>query len=153
MLSAPNIDVNILNNRNERALDLAVIINNVEVLKPLLSHPSLTTLTLNHKDKLEHSTPVMLAVKMNKLEQLEVLTADLRVDLDTFDKEGRSLEEVAGWVFLLSKLCDLLSVTRHSNFAVQNLKKKYPRDKPETRRVLDEAKQRREEKLQGTLRI
>ena len=31
----------------------------------------------------------------NKLEHLALLTADLRVDLDTTDKEGKILEEVA----------------------------------------------------------
>ena len=30
-----------------------------------------------------------------------MLVADPRVDLDTTDRQGRSLEEVGGWVFLL----------------------------------------------------
>ena len=73
----------------------AVDIDNIEGLKLLLSHPSLTALTLNQKDKEHGITPVMLAVISNKLEHLELLAADLRVDLDTTDEYGRSLEEVA----------------------------------------------------------
>ena len=68
---------------------------NIEVLKLLLSHPSLTALTLNQKNKDRGVTPVMLAVLSNKLEHLELLAADPRVDLDTTDEDGRSLEEVA----------------------------------------------------------
>merc|ERR1711953_1046341 len=73
----------------------AVIRNNIELLKLLLSHPSLTALTLNQKDKCYGATPVMWAVNYDKLEHLALLAEDLRVDLDTTDKEGRSLEERA----------------------------------------------------------
>ena len=69
--------------------------DNIEGLKLVLSHPSLTSLTLNMKDNDYGDTPVMLAVVWNRLEHLEVLAADHRVDLDTTDKEGKSLEEVA----------------------------------------------------------
>jgi len=97
------------------ALHSAVNWENIEGLKLLLSHPSITALTINQKDNYHGRTPVMLAVKMrNRLKHLEVLVADPRVDLDTTDKKGRSLEKVA-------------------------------RD-PKTRKVLAEAKQRREEK-------
>ena len=98
LLNVPNIDVNIVNNRGESAVRRAVMRKtsyNIEVLKLLLSHPSLTALTLNQKDKEHGITPVMLAVISNKLEHLELLAADLRVDLDTTDEYGRSLEEVA----------------------------------------------------------
>merc|ERR1712210_151002 len=74
----------------------------------------MTTLTINQKEKRYGYTPVMWAVKQNRLKHLEVMGADPRVDLDTTDKKGRSLEKVA-------------------------------RD-PKTRKVLAEAKQRREEK-------
>ena len=80
--------------------------NSLEVLKLLLSHPSLTALTLNHRCaisylkkpqnmKYDGASPVMLAVIENRLKQLALLAADPRVDLDTTDKEGRSLEERA----------------------------------------------------------
>merc|ERR1711934_402201 len=59
--------------------------------------------------------PMTRGIRRNQLEeQLEVLAADPRVDLDTTDREGRSLEEAT-------------------------------RD-PETRRIVEKAKQRREEK-------
>jgi len=101
-------------NSGSSAVWWAVDENNIEVLKLLLSHPSLTALTLNQKGKRYGVTPVMLAVRWNSLEILAMLAADPRVDVDTTDREGRSLEEVAR--------------------------------NPDTRRVLDEAKQRREEK-------
>jgi len=114
LLNAPNIDVNIVTNNGYSAVHWAVFKDNIEGLKLLLSHPSLTALTLNQKDNDNGDTPVMWAVVWDKLKHLEVLAADPRVDLDTTDKKGRSLEKVA-------------------------------RD-PKTRKVLAEAKQRREEK-------
>ena len=123
LLNVQNIDVNIVNEHslhNESAVHVAVWENNIEGLKLLLSHPGLTALTLNHKKKYSGDTPVMLAMKTNgtqnwdplthgirrnKLEEhLAVLAADPRVDLDTTDMEGRSLEEAAGWAFLLAFL-------------------------------------------------
>jgi len=133
LLNAPNIDVNILDNNGASAVHLAVYKENVydydwtvhrdaqctghsiEGLKLLLSHPSLTSLTLNMKGRGHYGyTPVMWAVVWNRLKHVEVLVADPRVDLDTTDNEGKSLEEVAR--------------------------------NPETRKVVAEAKQRREEK-------
>jgi len=38
---------------------------------------------------------VMIAAMRNKLEHLTMLAADLRVNLDALDKEGRSLKEMA----------------------------------------------------------
>jgi len=83
LLKTPNIDVNIVNNYGHTALHCAVIVNNIEGLKLLHSHPSLTALTLNQKDKNFGATPVMWAVRSGELEQLALLAADPRVDLDT----------------------------------------------------------------------
>ena len=98
LLNVPSIDVNIVDKRGWSAVYQAVVYgDNIEGLKLLLSHPSLTALTLNQKDTRYGFTPVMLAV-MNgsyRWQHLELLAEDLRVDLDTTDKEGRSLEEVA----------------------------------------------------------
>ena len=118
LLNAPNIDVNILDNNGASAVHLAVYKENVydwdwtvhrdaqctghsiEGLKLLLSHPSLTSLTLNMKGRGHYGyTPVMWAVVWNRLKHVEVLVADPRVDLDTTDNEGKSLEEVARWLF------------------------------------------------------
>ena len=71
--------------------------NNTKGLKLLLSHPTLITLTLNQK--YNDVTPVMAAVMKNRLEQLVLLVSDPRVNLETTDREGRSLEEVARWLF------------------------------------------------------
>ena len=81
------------------AVHRAVYKDNFEGLKLLLSHPSLTALTLNQKDEWYGATPVMWAVIKNQLELLAVLVAEMRVNLDTTDLEGRSLEEVARWPF------------------------------------------------------
>ena len=109
LLDVPNIDVNIEIKGGEykgmSAVHMAAWLNNnIEVLKLLLSHPSLTALTLNQKNEWYGATPVMWAVIDDKLEHLELLAADLRVDLDTTDKEGRSLEERARWLLLVEFL-------------------------------------------------
>lgn len=114
LLNTPSIDVNIVDKRGRSAVYWAVDGDNIECLKLLLSHPSLTAPTLNMKTKYYGYgdygyTPVMLAVRMNRLKHLELLVADPRVDLDTIDKEGRSLEEVARWLFLLHSCLLILS--------------------------------------------
>ena len=102
LLDVPNIDVNIVDSDGESAVHQAVWqeseSDSIEILKLVLCHPSLTALTLNHKDKWG-DTAVMQAVRRNKVEHLVVLIADPRVDLETSDEDGRSLEEVARWVF------------------------------------------------------
>ena len=107
LLNFTNIDVNIVDNNGKNAVHWTVSElgwDNIEGLKLLLSHPSLTALTLNQKDEWYGATPVMWAVMWNKLKHLALLAEDLRVDLDTTDKEGRSLEEVARWLFLVEFL-------------------------------------------------
>ena len=121
LLNVPNIDLNIVDNDGYNAVHAAVEAihfakerycsrlgwkvgwasneKGIERLKLLLSHPSLTALTLNQKGKYNGYTPVMLAMRikghggLGGLEDLvvEVLAADPRVDLDTADNEGLSL--------------------------------------------------------------
>jgi len=98
LLKAPNIDVNMKTACGDSLLHLALgcaKYYNIETFKLLLNHPSLTTLTLNHKNKVYGETPVMHAVIRKKKQHLALLIADLRVDMDTTDMEGRSLEERA----------------------------------------------------------
>jgi len=96
LLNAPSIDVNIVDNGGYNPVHQAVLYgDNIEGLKLLLSHPSLTALTINQKDNNYGYTPVMWAVRKNRLKHVEVLAADPRVDLDTNDNEGGSLEELA----------------------------------------------------------
>ena len=90
LLDFPGIDVNIVDNYGNGLLGC----HKLDVLKLLLSHPGLTCLTLNQRQKIG-ATPVMIAAMNNKVENLEILAADLRVDLDTTDNEGRRLEEMA----------------------------------------------------------
>ena len=101
LLNVPTIDVNIVGDDNASAVHWAVRNNNIEMLKLLLSHQRLTAFTLNLKDKLDGDTPVMRAVMLKKEEHLALLAADPRVDLETTEKEGRSLEEMASkrWIF------------------------------------------------------
>ena len=105
LLNVPNIGLNIVYIKGESVLHGAVKENNIEALKLLVSHPGLAALTLNMKSR-EGATAVMLAVMMKRLESLALLAADPRVDLDT-DFEGRSLEEIARWLFLY---CSILSI-------------------------------------------
>jgi len=135
LLNVPNIDVNILDNNGYSAVHAAVERNtsdyrecyeeDIEGLKLLLSHPSLTSLTLNQKDKYEGETPVMLATRMERCSSRQVvikaLTADPRVDLDTTDGAGRRLTY---WEYEILSQCD----------------------HPVTDGVVYQAKQRREER-------
>ena len=91
-----NIDVNIADSKGRSAVHMAGLYTSIGGLMLLLSHQSLTDFTLNQKYN-NGDTLVMLAVRRNQLEHLALLAADPRVDLDTTDKEGRSLEEVARW--------------------------------------------------------
>ena len=92
LLSHTNIDVNIVGNDGESAVHHAVDKNNIEALKLLLNHPGLTALTLNQKDNKFGEAPVMRAVDEEKRECLELLAADLRVDLDTTNTWGNGLD-------------------------------------------------------------
>ena len=92
LLSHTNIDVNIVGNDGESAVHHAVEKNNIEALKLLLNHPGLTALTLNQKDWRGY-TPYMRAVDAKERECLALFAADLRVDLDTTDENGLSLDE------------------------------------------------------------
>ena len=136
MLNVPTIDVNIVNSRGHSLLHRAVIGGNVKGLKLLLSHPSLTAVTLNQKDKYIGATPLMWAARDGRLKPLAVLAADPRVDLYTIDKEGRSLEEWTRWGFLV-----------RFNLSANDLNQ-YLRD-PKSVKIVGEAWQRWEKRRQG----
>ena len=51
LLYVPDIDVNIVNTEGLSGVHWAEFVNNIEALKLLLSHPGLTTQTLNQKDQ------------------------------------------------------------------------------------------------------
>ena len=102
LLDVSSIDVNIVDNDGQNAVHRAVIEDNIWALELLLNHPGMTALTLNQKNWRD-DTPVMLALKRKKIDQLALLAGDPRVDVDTplrtltnvTDKEGKSLEEMA----------------------------------------------------------
>ena len=98
--------MNILDNNGASPVHWAVfgLWDNIEGLKLLLKHSGLSALTLNKKDEEYCKTPVMLAVSLDRLEFVALLAADLRVDLDTTDMWGKSLEELARWAFLVAFL-------------------------------------------------
>ena len=77
------------------ALHSAVNWENIDGLKLLLSHPSITALIINQKDNYHGRTPVMLAMKCKKVNILRELVNHPSVDLDTRDGSGSSLEESA----------------------------------------------------------
>ena len=98
LLAVPNIDVNIVDNDGRNAVHQAVTDDYIWALKLLLNHPGTTALTLNQKDNMFGRTPVMHAVDHvheYRLRCLESLAADPRVDLDTTDASGWSLEDLA----------------------------------------------------------
>ena len=98
LLNSPNIDVNIVSNNGGSAIYWAVERNSPFSLYWLLNkHPDMTALTINQKNgrPVKKNSPVMLAVKRHARHCLEVLATDPRVDLNTTDKAGRGLEEVA----------------------------------------------------------
>ena len=110
LINVPKVDVNMLDNDDGSAVHWAVDTDNIGALKLLLDHPGLTTRTLNHKIKRDATpmatglwrlyavggvTPVMMAMAMVKLEHVALLANDPRVDLDTTDERGTSLEERA----------------------------------------------------------
>merc|ERR1711971_672766 len=117
LLNVPNINVNIVDNNGCSAVHAAVERNtrdyrecyeeDIEGLKLLLSHPNLTALTLNQKDKSEGETPAMLATRMERCSFRQVvikaLVADPRVDLDTTDGAGRRLTY---WEYEILSQCD-----------------------------------------------
>jgi len=133
LLNVQNIDVNIIGYSADResdnygywnAVHWAVIENNIEVLKLLLSHPSLTALTLN--SKFGRGAPVMFAVWRDRLEHLMLLAADPRVDLNTTDMAGRSLDH------------------RSLDHMARHVLARKPDWLPKVRKILAEAGQRRE---------
>ena len=79
-LLLPRVDVNIVKDGGLNAVHVAVARNNIEALNLLLTHPQLTALTLNHKDKRRSATPLMWAAMENNLDAAAVLAADPRVE-------------------------------------------------------------------------
>ena len=97
LLEQPEVDLNCRNTNGSTALHLAASDDNVEGVELLLADPRLNT--VNHENK--YGETAVMEAMMNHLflnDQVNVLhklTAHPSVDLDTRDRHGRSLEEVA----------------------------------------------------------
>ena len=92
LLEQPALDLNLADNKEgDTALHLAVIIDNVEGVRLLLADPRLDP---NRKDN-SGNAPVMNAMFFCKVDILRELVAHQSVDLDTRNRLGWSLEDMA----------------------------------------------------------
>ena len=94
LLEQPTVDLNCTNIHSTTALHWAANAENVEAVRLILADPRLNT--VNHKNRIGQ-TPVMIAMRYNKVNALRLLVAHPSVDLDTRDGEGKSLEDWARW--------------------------------------------------------
>ena len=91
LLEQPTVDLNCTDKDGRTALHHAAMIDNVEGVQLLLADPRLTTPNL--KDKLGF-TPVMAAMRNNRMNALRELVAHPSIDLDTRNERGESLEDM-----------------------------------------------------------
>ena len=92
LLEQPTVDLNGTDVSGETALHFAAKTGNAEGVRMLLADPRLTT--ANHQDN-KGITPVMVALARNQGDSLRELVAHPSVDLDSKDREGRTLDERA----------------------------------------------------------
>ena len=91
LLEQPTVDLNCIDNSGMTALHYAAMIDNVEGVQLLLADPRLTTPNL--KDKVGF-TPVIAAMRNNRINALRELVAHPSIDLDTRNERGESLEDM-----------------------------------------------------------
>ena len=88
------VDINCADTFGCTALHCAMIHGNLEGVQMLLARPDLES--INQKSK-NGETPLMLAVAYNKVDCVEAMLADLRVNLDIKGGPERTSEQVAKW--------------------------------------------------------
>ena len=93
LLEQPTVDLNCTDKNKQTALHWAAFADNAEAVKLLLKNSRLTT--ANQKDN-EGLTPVMLAMSSKNVNALREL-GHWKVNLDTKNSWGDSLEQVARW--------------------------------------------------------
>jgi len=86
------ISVNLCNQYGLSALHTAARFNLPSAVADLLRHPGVS---VNEKTLLG-SSPLMVAVKYCSKQSAQILVRDKRVDLDSVDNRGRTLEDVIG---------------------------------------------------------
>ena len=92
MLDYPTTDLNCSDSCGQTVLHFAAENDNVEAVQLILADQRLQT--VNQKN-IYGLTPVMLAVMQNNLNALRAFVANPRVDLDTVDGLGKTLEEIS----------------------------------------------------------
>ena len=96
LLKQQDIKINCQSRDGATALHMACLQDNVDALSMLVRHPSMTSLNTKHNTG---DTPIMTAVKNGRANCVRELVALPGMDLKTRDSAGRSLEEVARWVY------------------------------------------------------
>ena len=99
LLEQPTVDLNCTDDDGRTALHYAARVDNVEAVRLLLADPRLNT--ANHENN-NGETAVIEAMRNHlflnhHVNVLHELVGHPSVDLDTTDRCGRSLEEVARW--------------------------------------------------------
>ena len=115
LLEQPTVDLNCTDISGQTALHKAAWNDNgeaVKKLKMLLADPRLTT--HNQKDD-SGWTPAMMAAYRKRAGFLRELVAHPSVDLDIKDQNGRSLEDIARWDWLLNISCGMASLSLNSS--------------------------------------
>ena len=92
MLEEATTDLNCSDSCGQTALHFAAENDNVEAVQLILADQRLQT--VNQKN-IYGLTPVMLAVMHNNVNTLRLFVANPRVDLDTVDGLGKTLEEIS----------------------------------------------------------
>ena len=92
LLDDPTLDLNCSDSCGQTALHFAAENDNVEAVLLILADHRL--LTVNQKN-IYGLTPVMLAVMHNNVNTLRAFVAHPKVDLDTVDGLGKTLEEIS----------------------------------------------------------
>ena len=92
LLEQPTLDLNAISVTGFTALNFAVAFDNAEAARLLLADSRLTT--ANRKDN-AGNTPVMTAIKTNKIKTFRELVGHPSIDLDARNEQGKSLEDIA----------------------------------------------------------
>jgi ankyrin repeat protein len=111
LLARDDLDITATYGNGNTALHVACYTGNAECVAVLGKDRRMNSNIINIKDNFGE-TALMKAVEHNKLTCVEMMAELDGVDWETKNKDGKSLEDVARWVFAI-----LLSNVFHANFA------------------------------------